>query len=231
MLLPANSAVERIFPTCSPARTETSLDTKTIFYDIYIDPVTRRLCGIGPRLYNLETEIFPLDIFVGSKRIDFFITKVKKQFFLESKYKIEPSEKLVDITLRFKSFECSFSLNNSSTDAWLVNSSNSRLTICTLQKDNHIVWIKDWIKWHCRLYGVKRVILYDNGSENQQELITSLREVTNEVELIFVHWEFPYGRAPNFYAQTGMLNHCRIRFSPLEDIEKLRGGVLYQRRY
>jgi len=38
------------------------------------------------------------------------------------------------------------------------------LTLVTLQKDNPLQWIKDWIRWHNHMHGVGRLILYDNGS-------------------------------------------------------------------
>ena len=45
------------------------------------------------------------------------------------------------------------------------------LTISTLQKDNPLIWIADWLKWHHREHGVGRAVLYDNGSSNRDELI------------------------------------------------------------
>ena len=87
------------------------------------------------------------------------------------------------------------------------------LTISALQKDNHFTWIRDWILWHRRLHKVGRVVLYDNGSEEQNILIEQLKSLEPEVQLIFVNWPFPYGIQPYKFAQNGSLNHCRLKFA------------------
>ena len=193
-------------------------DTRTIFYDVYIDRSTRHLCGIGPALINLKDDIFPLEIFIKKRPIKFALLEVEKLVFLESKEPIDEDSEIVEFVLRFNKFQCSLKLINSfHHPLWSASDENGRLTISTLQKDNPIVWIKDWIRWHCRLYGVRRVILYDNGSSNQQELIKNLRELDTEVEIIFVHWDFPFGLHSNRYTQRGSLNHCRMRFRPINN--------------
>ena len=183
---------------------------------------TGRLCGIGPAPHNLKTKIFPLEIFVGKKPVEFFITKVEKLIFLESKKPIVAASGIINLTLKFKTFECALELNNDEGGEWLGDNENNQLTLTTLQKDNPVVWIEDWILWHCRLYGVRRIVLYDNGSHNQKELVRKLRKLEPEVQVILVYWEFPFGLYPYFYAQRGSLNHCRIRFNPAEKEDSSR---------
>ncbi len=179
------------------------------------------MCAIGPALINLKEEVVPLEIFIDKRPIKFVLSEVERLIFLESEEPINENSEIVYFVLKFKSFECSIKLINSFNPPWSKSDKNCRLTISTLQKDNPIVWIKDWIRWHCRLYGVGRVILYDNGSRNQQDLIEKLRELQTEVEIVFVHWDFPYGLHPNRYTQRGSLNHCRMHFRPQGD-EKSR---------
>ncbi len=216
MFLPIDHSVERIYRTIPPPKAGIELDRRTIFYDLFLARNSGRLCGIGPALHNLKAEIFPLEIYVGKRRVDFFITKVKKLIILESKKPISATSDVVKLRLKFKTFECALKLNYDVGGERLADKVNNQLTLTTLQKDNPVIWIEDWILWHCRLYGVRRVILYDNGSHNQKELITKLRKLEPEVQVIFVHWEFSYGRHPYVYAQRGSLNHCRMRFTPVE---------------
>ena len=216
MFLPGQSQAERTYDKSPPLQEGIELDTKTIFYDLFLDHNSGLLCGIGPAPHNLKAEIFPLEIYFGKRRIFFFITKVEKLIFLESKKPISATSGIINLTLKFKTFECSLELNNDVDGEWLEVKENHQLTLTTLQKDNPIVWIEDWILWHCRLYGVRRVILYDNGSHNQKELITKLRKLESEVEIILVYWEYPYGHYPYIYAQRGSLNHCRMRFNPVK---------------
>ena len=222
MFLPIDHAVERIYSFTPPlSHKGVELDTRTIFYDIYLDRGTRRLYAVGPALLNLKAEIFPLEIYIGKRSVEFFVTEVKKLIFLESKEAVVVHSESVDITLKFRTFETKLTLKNSLNETWSTKANDNRLTISTLQKDNPIVWVKDWILWHCRLYGVKRVVLYDNGSYDQQGLIEMLQKLEPEVRVIFVYWDFPYGQCPDVYAQNGSLNHCRMRFRPLIERDKL----------
>ena len=75
------------------------------------------------------------------------------------------------------------------------------------------------MKWHSRLFGVRRLILYDNGSTNRNELISQLTNLEDEVKVIFVDWNYPYGSEDlkkHKFAQHGALNHARLVF-PVED--------------
>ena len=213
--LPTELPVKRVYPTShSPFVEGVELDTRTIFYDIFIDRETGCLRGVGPKLLNLKDEVFPLEIFVENVNITFSIIEVGSLVFLQTDKPINEFKNHVSTVLKFKTFEWSLKLSNSEGNTWSSSDRCRRLTISTLQKDNPIIWIKDWVLWHCRLYGVSRVVLYDNGSQDQQMLISKLRNLEPEVEVVFVHWEFPYGPPPYNYAQRGSLNHCRIYFHP-----------------
>ncbi len=214
VFLPTESQVKRIYPSSPSLYIEgNELDTRTIFYDIFIDHQTGCLRGIGPALLNLKNEILPLDILVENRRISFSIIEVGRLVFLQSERPINNFTDDVSLVLKFKNFTSSVYLSSLKDKIRSSSDKSSRLTISTLQKDNPIIWIEDWIRWHCRLYGVKRVVLYDNGSQDQQILITKLRNLEPEVEVVLVHWEFPYGHPYN-YVQVASLNHCRIYFHP-----------------
>ena len=88
-----------------------------------------------------------------------------------------------------------------------------RLTLTTVQKDNPIEWVHDWLLWHHRAFGVQRLILYDNGSKNLDELVAQFSSKSFELEIVLVDWPFPHGAEPYKYCQLGSLNHCRLRFS------------------
>ena len=219
IFLPTDLPVKRIYPNSPSLSIEgTELDTRTVFYDIFIDPDTKCLRGIGPRLLNLKDEVFPLKILVENRRIDHSIFEVGCLVFLQSEKPLSKLTDHVSLTFEFKDFKCSLKLNISEDKTWLSNDQCNRLTISTLQKDNPTIWIEDWIRWHCRLYGVKRIILYDNGSRDRENLTQKLRKLEPEVEVIFVHWDFPYGYPFN-YVQYGSLNHCRSYFLPKNKIK------------
>lgn len=187
------------------------LDKKTVFYDVFVDGQTRKLHALGPRLLNLKQELLPLIVSVNGSPIVYRLDDIHHLTFLESKNPIDDSSETVTVEFRFRPFTQTVTVDWRTNEKLPQSFSDSALTISTLQKDNPFEWIRDWILWHCRLYGVGRVVLYDNGSSNQDELVSRLRELEHEVKIIFIDWSFPHGNKPN-YAQFGSLNHARMQF-------------------
>ena len=151
------------------------LDTNTVFYDIFLDRSRKRLLGVGPRLFNLKNDIFPLTLFVNNKQVKYRLVQIKNLVFIESNQFSKSLSETVKVDLRFKSFERTVKINWKRDEYFLSKSDKLLLTISTLQKNNNIQWISDWILWHRRLYNVRRVVLYDNGSFNQKELVENRR--------------------------------------------------------
>ena len=235
VVLPPNSKTKRIFPTTdrlyevtnmdtsvdlhdgmpSPYQYNilaSNLDTRTVFFDVYIDWNTKILYGIGPCLFNLENELFPMELFVNGKNTEFKIYQQMRLIFIKSKRLPGSLPKSVHIELVFKSFAHSMSLDLQKCQQSIESNSSAPITISTLQKNNDTRWVIDWILWHRRLHNVERIVLYDNGSTNRTELIENLKALEPEVKFIFVDWPFPYGIHPYKATQVGSLNHCRIRF-------------------
>ncbi|WP_353570733.1 hypothetical protein [Candidatus Albibeggiatoa sp. nov. BB20] len=65
--------------------------------------------------------------------------------------------------------------------------------LCTKQKDNEIVWIKDWILWYHSFYDIDLVVIYDNASTRYsvEELKASLSDMPCSV--IVESFPFKFG--------------------------------------
>jgi len=96
------------------------------------------------------------------------------------------------------------------------------LTLVTLQKDNPLQWIKDWIRWHNRMHGVGRLILYDNGSREYgyDELAEACTSEEKNFQSVLVNWDFPYTRRwvdhkrcfGGPWLQKAALNHWYLKY-------------------
>ena len=64
-------------PTEAATVAYSTVEAKTLFYDIFLDPVSNRLIGIGPALLNLESELFPMAISVSSQTLEHEINQIK----------------------------------------------------------------------------------------------------------------------------------------------------------
>lgn len=99
---------------------------------------------------------------------------------------------------------------------------NDKIVLMTLQKNNPISWIKEWIQYHSLNYGVNGVIIYDNGSNlySAKELESAIQ--TPNVTVKVVEWNLPYGPQgfdctyynvwDSDYAQSTMFEHVKRRY-------------------
>ncbi len=215
---PRGLSVQKCYPRLHTVDAEHrhKIDFNTIFYDVFWDAASHRIQGIGPKILNLRKDYLPLSITVSGQSVSFRLRKIKDLIFLETESINWDYCKVLEIKFCFKDF-------SQTVDIDVLQSNRSvpqhrcvkhrLLTLTTLQKDNPIEWIGDWITWYYKSYGVDRLVLYDNGSSSKEAVIELLQKLTFDLEIIFVDWDFPHGFHPYKYCQRGSLNHCRIRFA------------------
>lgn len=98
----------------------------------------------------------------------------------------------------------------------------NRTCLMTLQKDNPISWIKEWILYNRDNLGVDGVLIYDNNSTTYtaEELESAIQ--TENVLVKVVKWNVPYGPQgfdcnyyntwDSDYAQSSMFEHAKRRY-------------------
>ena len=100
-----------------------------------------------------------------------------------------------------------------------------RRVITTINKNNEIQWIRDWIQFYRKKHGCNGVLLYDNESTlySIADLYDALTEDSAEIPIVIIPWNFKWGvfdfrrsvsylMADGSYCQKGMLEHARWRF-------------------
>ena len=180
-------------------------DDTTVFYDVFFNSDNSRLCMVGPPLLNLRELITPITITLDGKRFEVGVKEFFKARFCIGEVDLQGheinavNELQIDFNRRF-----GFSARLPKSD---VEAARSILT--TLQKDNKIDWIEDWVRYYREHYGVEKVVLYDNGSANVDELKLALPDITIE------DWPYKHGVTKshgNKFCQYGSLNHCRLKY-------------------
>ena len=188
-------------------------DRRTIFYDLFYRPADNKFIGLGPRWLNLKKVLQPMRIRYDGKYLTFKLAEIKSICLLEVDAPSDIQDSLITLTFEFPVFSVDLKFDTTHSIESRFNHPNYRLTLATLQKNNHIEWIEDWIKWYSRLHSVQRLVLYDNGSSNKQNLIRCLKELDVDMKIVLVDWPFEYGRIPDNFTQKGAMNHCRMRFA------------------
>jgi len=192
-------------------------DNRTLFYDVWIAQSTLWL--LGPPLLSLEAT--PIDVTCNGEPVELQLERVAAE-----------SEKLLiwhaplvtvlplnQIVVQFGNVTSRLELEPHQPPT------QRRRILTTLQKDNRIDWIADWIAWYAHHYAIDAVVLYDNASAEQQHLPGRLANALQPrlqpcslQQVTVVHWNAPYGlivnyNHANFFCQHGSLNHCPRRFA------------------
>ena len=191
-------------------------DSKTLFYDVFLAANEEILICIGPPFVNIGP---PLSIKHKGQNLNFTMPFLADKRITSQKYitvitviyiylKGIQRHDTLNITMKFKDFDIDIPCPLSSTPL----DKKVNLMLAAMQKDNPLVWIKDWCQWHGRVHGVQRIIIYDNGSSVEYSIKKLSKELAElDVEILLVHWPFPFGTHQswqNRFAHSGAFNHC-----------------------
>ena len=187
-------------------------DSRTLFYDVFRCDDDRKVVAIGPPPVNLQNELEKLRITCGGRTIS-HCTREHRKFCVLELTCAEITDAGNNLPLRF-SFP-SFDVDIEVPPALSSAAGAPHLGLMTLQRNNPLPWILDWCRWHHRLHGVSRIVLYDNASDNRDDLVAALTRMNETIDLVLVDWPFPYGPGrghTNRFCQIGARNHYLLRF-------------------
>ena len=188
-------------------------DSRTIFYDVFRCDDHRKVVAIGPPLVNLRNELQKLRITCDGRLIQHCKREYTKLCVLELTCDETPNvEKNLSLRFSFPSFNVEIEVPPPPPP---TPAGAPYLGLMTLQRNNPLPWVLDWCRWHHRLHGVSRVVLYDNASDNRDDLVAALARMGEAVDIVIVDWPFPHGPGRshrNRFCQTGAQNHYLLRF-------------------
>lgn len=215
--LDADSGLRRDFSNPLPAEQvenyENGLigeyDFRTVFYDVFLLEDFRTVVAMGPPLLNLERALLPATLNIDSRKVKF---KTKTRYKQLSVLIARLPDKLVSFSSggRLAEAEIVFANGWNKTVRLHPATPLHGNTIVTHQKDNKIQWIKDWANYYRSRFYIQNVVIYDNDSVNQREVIDSMAGIATVIP-----WPFPFGitdRSGNNYCQVGAINHLKSRY-------------------
>ena len=184
-------------------------DFNTLFYDIVMtESATLLYC---PKLFNVETLITASTFIIDDKIQPINIKKC-------SRYDI------IKIKSKGKKLTIQNALFNESWD--LIKFDSMRFSgkncLSTLNKNNKLEWIADFVKFHIKHHELDAVVLYDNGSTDYTlEALEKCLQETGISDFLIVSVPQPFGpilkdRNHSFcFLQTALLNLSRDKFFPM----------------
>ena len=93
--------------------------------------------------------------------------------------------------------------------------------VVTQSRDNDLLWIRDWVRFHAKAHGCNAVLFYDNASTRYEaaDLEEAIASIDGIDTALVIRWPFKIGpggegRAAwdSDYGQYGLLEHARRRF-------------------
>ena len=190
-------------------------ETHTLVHDIFLAHEAAQVVAIGPPLLNLASELTPVSLTVDCRDIPI-------------KGRVSARERF-----SFLTFDLPGDLHHRDSMAIQVNFNDRyrykfnvqrqpfkpvNLQLNTLQKDNEISWIIDWIQYYEHL-GVDRILLYDNGSSNFSEIENALQNLASSIDLVLIQWPYLFGprsSTRNRFCQASRANHALRCFGQAE---------------
>jgi hypothetical protein len=192
-----------------------SYDRNTLIYDTFFDQRQALVRIFMPPPLNFEKDFFKTKFFLNdniAEPINFSKYKRFCKFDLRFKEKVPP-------VLKFQS--SIFGKFNV-----LVKSTNSSIfkdckVIYTLQRNQPLDWIKDWMLFHNKIHGANAVLISNNNSDayTDRQLLDAMKSVPGfkvcKVLTVPLPWG-PFGKYKGIengkYLQTALLNIVRDRF-------------------
>ena len=209
--LPADTATKRQLrrpiPDHRKALFETgqlgAYDTHTLLYDVFLKADNKTITALGPPPLNLEQQLLPAHIEINGRELPLTVhTCHKKLIILEATSPAPLSNDTAAVICLANEQQQTITLSASTPP--------DGLSLVTVQKNNKLQWIRDWISYYRNEFGIQHVCIYDNNSDNQETLIETLSDFAT-----IIPWNFPHGirhRSGNKFCQVGALNHFKHRF-------------------
>ena len=180
---------------------------------------------IGPHLFGIRDKILPLQILINDIPVNY---KYNERNFIKVLVPIQYDyfiNKKIKINIQFSNLFNVQLILYENNNGFVI----SHLT--TLQKNNKLKWIQDYINYYSRHIGVELITIYDNNSDNFFQLFQSvINKKKIKTNLKLIQWNFVYDGKINdkWYnsCQCCSLTHAYYKFGKCDfflnfDIDEL----------
>jgi hypothetical protein len=197
-----------------PPDYDEKFDFHTLCYDVFLDERTGLINLVCPRLYNLERVLREARIEADGHPVGIHRIQRHRRTDVVSLLG-SPAPALLSIAGR--RWEVSVPIQSRETAAF-----EGKNCLLTLSKNNDLIWIQDWARYHVKEHGAQAVLFFDNGSTayGPEDIEASLAAVEGLEVLAVVSAPFPHGalgrrsfwEPPSKFLQAGILNLGHWRF-------------------
>lgn len=207
---PLPTVAERSEMTTLGNTFESMYDFDTLFNDaIYIGD--NRVILVGPPLYDIKSKIRFTD---GKKLLTPQYMEMDRS--CTTVINLDPDDS--DLYIEYNGDHIKVTINYPSTIF------DGRRLMGTIQKDEPIHWIKEWITYYHTVHGVDGFVIYNNKCEKYtvEELQTQLNGMYDDVVIEVVDYQSPLGGFTKSwnsnFAQMVMYEHIKYKYAWCADL-------------
>ncbi|MEJ6403920.1 hypothetical protein [Yoonia sp. 2307UL14-13] len=188
-------------------------DTSTLIYDCVYSPDERKLRLYCPKLFNLESLLTQTVFAVDGTQLGGGKWQRSRHLDVVEYSDVAPANEL----------HCAMPTGDR---VLAVNTVDRRLdglnTLYTLSRNNDLMWIGDWARFHVAQHKVEAIVFVDNGSDrySTDEVADTLKTATNLKKIIVLDAPLRHGPRSHTctssgdarFFQTSIMNICLNRF-------------------
>lgn len=215
MVLPEGAELRREPPRAPADRQPDYLerfDDRTLYYDTFS-------CGedvvlSGPPMRNLKPWVTSATLLIDARPPLGAVSL--KDWGRTQRSSVAGAARGRTLTLRGEGLELSSEVGSDEAKLFA-----GKKVLVTMSKNNELIWILDWLRFHHEMHGIDAVIIYDNDSSiyRPAELAAAVGSAPGIVAAVVVPWPFPYGpgggpkdKWDSDFCQYSALEHARHRF-------------------
>lgn len=189
-------------------------DGDTIFYDCIWVEKRRRALLMGPPLLNLKDAISKMRIVAMPSGSECGFTA--RELDRHSQIWVDTPQDTTGLSIQSELGSKSVSLAVGQVDVF-----KDKRVLFTINQDNRIEWICDWIRYHRDTQGANAVLIYDNSSTSYSvvELKDRILALAGMDAVKIVNWPFKFGPQgysgkhwDSDYCQNGALEDARWKY-------------------
>lgn len=169
-----------------------AFDRHTLFYDVFFDAGTREITIVAPSLKTQKKLIRKLAVKVDGHRIE----KLDIEFLSPRTSQIRFVSPVDDPKI-LRVVQKSHPRLNARVKIGRANNDKfaGRNALVAISRNNELVWIQDWLKYHVAQHGANAVVLIDNGSDQYgiRDLRRAIRSVDGIEAFEVLAAPFPFG--------------------------------------
>ncbi len=166
---------------------KTHYDFDTFIYNVFMDYNNKNLVIVGPELFDLKDKYMDLVVYFNGAKLD-ITDKIKDSRFYVLKFNINNLEEVNKVKI-------DVGQNSKTLIVYKNNYKCGDRILITKQKNNKPRWIEDWVMHYTERYNVSNIVIFDNNSDNFDELKNRLSKFSH---VTLIPYNFPFGMPKHF---------------------------------